>query len=75
MIDRFGLDSKGLISIAEIIHDIDLKDDKYGRQEAAGLNILFSGLFMAHSTDEKRIMRGAIILDDMFEYFQRQKVN
>ncbi len=75
MIDRFGLDSKGLIPIAEIIHDIDLKDDKYGRQEAAGLNILFSGLFMAHSTDEKRIMRGATILDDMFEYFKRQKVN
>ena len=75
MIDRFGLDIKGLIPIAEIIHDIDLKDDKYGRQEAAGLNILFSGLFMAHSTDEKRIMRGATILDDMFEYFQRQKVN
>lgn len=75
MIDRFGLDSKGLIPIAEIIHDIDLKDDKYGRQEAAGLTILFSGLFMAHSTDEKRIIRGATILDDMFEYFQRQKVN
>ncbi len=75
MIDRFGLDSKGLIPIAEIIHDIDLKDDKYGRQEAAGLTILFSGLFMAHSTDEKRIMRGATILDDVFEYFQRQKVN
>ena len=63
------------IPIAEIIHDIDLKDDKYGRQEAAGLNILFSGLFMAHSTDEKRIMRGTTILDDMFEYFKRQKVN
>ncbi len=40
MIDRFGLNSKGLIPIAEIKHDIGLKDDKYGRQEAAGLNIL-----------------------------------
>ncbi len=75
MIDRFGFNSKGFIPIEKIIHDIDLKVDKYGRQEAAGLNILFSGLFMAHSTDEKRIMRGATILDDMFEYFKRQKVN
>jgi len=54
---------------------MDLQDDKYGRQEAAGLNILPSELIIADSTEEKRIMRGAIILDDMFEYFQRQKVN
>ena len=35
MLKRFGLsENKGLREIAEIVHDIDLKDDKFHRLEA-----------------------------------------
>ena len=36
MIKRFGLHDRGLFPLAEIIHDIDLKDTKYGRVETDG---------------------------------------
>ncbi|HKY29596.1 MAG TPA: chromate resistance protein ChrB domain-containing protein, partial [Pyrinomonadaceae bacterium] len=38
MVKRFGLTHiKGLQELGEIVHDIDLKDDKFQRREAAGL--------------------------------------
>ena len=45
LIKRFGLgDDRALGEIAEIVHDIDLKDDKFNRLEAAGLNATVTGL-------------------------------
>lgn len=69
MIERFRLDDPALIKIAEIIHDIDLKDGKFARQETAGINALFSGLSMAHQKDEERLERGSVILYELYEYF------
>jgi hypothetical protein len=38
---RFGSsDDKGLRELAEIVHDIDLKDDKFHRLEGAALNAI-----------------------------------
>ena len=37
LLERSGLDDPGLQAIAEIVHDIDLKDAKFGRDEAAGI--------------------------------------
>ena len=36
LLARIGLDDPALTAIAEIVHDIDLKDEKFGREEAAG---------------------------------------
>lgn len=72
MVQRFRLDDPAFAPIAEIIHDIDLKDEKFGRQEAPGLNLLFSGIAMAHEKDEERLERGSVILDQLYEYFRRQ---
>ena len=72
MVDRFCLDDPALIPIGEIIHDIDLKDQKFGRQEAPGISTLFSGIAMAYDQDEKRLERGLAILDEMHEYFSRR---
>jgi hypothetical protein len=45
MLKRFGLgDDPGLCGIAEIVHDIDLKDRKFTRKEAAGLDTVVTGL-------------------------------
>src|SRR2546427_1283283 len=45
LLKRFALsDSKGLREIAAIVHDIDLKDDKFHRLEDAGLNAIINGL-------------------------------
>ena len=36
MIDRLAIKSSALSPIAEIVHDIDMKDSKFGRPEIGG---------------------------------------
>jgi hypothetical protein len=72
MIRRLGLDQKLYATLAEIVHDIDLKDEKFGRPETAGIKTLFSAIVTAHPTDQERIEIGGKILDDLFEHYKRQ---
>lgn len=65
-----GLDDPALGAVAEIIHDIDLKDGKYGRDEAAGIRTLISGIASAHNDDTERLRRGAAVFDDLYESFR-----
>ena len=70
LLQRAGLDDPALAAIGEIIHDIDLKDGKFGREETAGIRTLMSGIAAAHRDDEQRLARGAAVLDDLYEYFK-----
>jgi hypothetical protein len=73
LIQRVGLDDPALVPIAEIVHDIDLKDSKFGRQETIGIERLIAGIAMAHKDDEIRLTRGTAVFDDLYEYFRRKR--
>ena len=69
-----GLESdRALQAIAEIVHDIDLKDGKFAREEAAGIKTLVAGICMATADDEERLARGKGVLDDLYRYFQKKR--
>ena len=72
LIERTGINDPAVGPIAEIVHDIDLKDSKFGRQETAGIDRLIAGIAMAHKDDESRLNRGAAVFDDLYEYFKRK---
>jgi hypothetical protein len=72
LIERTGHNEPALGPIAEIVHDIDLKDSKFGRQETTGIDRLIAGVAMAHKDDENRLARGAAVFDDLYEYFKRK---
>jgi hypothetical protein len=63
--DRFGLTDRAIQSIAEIVHDIDLKDSKFKRQETHGIDLLIAGIAMAHRDDETRLQRASAVFDDL----------
>jgi hypothetical protein len=73
LLARLGLEDAALRPIAEIVHEIDLKDAKFGRPETPGIDRLIAGLAMAHREDEDRLARGAAIFDDLYEYFRRKR--
>jgi len=73
LIDRIGLADPALAPIAEIVHDIDLKDSKFGRQETIGIERLIAGIAMAHKEDETRLTRASLVFDDLYEYFKRKR--
>ena len=55
------------------MHDIDLKDGKFGREETAGIAGLIAGIVLAHPDDEQRLTRGAAVFDDLYQYFRNKK--
>jgi hypothetical protein len=69
---RFALDEPALREIAEIVHDVDLKDGKFSRPEAAGLDRLVAGIAIRHSDDEARLKDGAAALEALYAYFKRK---
>ena len=73
LLSRAGLTDPALQAIAEIVHDIDLKDSKFGRDETDGIKALIAGVVMAHRSDEDRLTRGGAIFDDLCEYFSKQR--
>ena len=72
LMTRTGLRDPALTAIAEIVHDIDLKDAKFGREETAGITTLIAGLAMETAEDDARIARGGEILDSLYAYFRKK---
>jgi hypothetical protein len=66
LLRRFGLDDPALAEIAEIVHDIDLKDDKFEREEAAGIERVLAGIAATTPADEARLARGAELFDGLY---------
>src|SRR5829696_8376596 len=72
LIDRAGLkNDRGLAALAEIVHDIDLKDGKFGRPEAEGIRTLIAGICNGTQDDDERLARGAAVFDDLYRSFVR----
>ena len=72
LLARTGLRDAGLVAIAEIVHDIDLKDSKFQREETSGIARLIDGIAMSHKDDDVRLGRAAAIFDDLYENFRRK---
>jgi len=73
LVDRFRLADPGLSTIAEIVHDIDVKDGKFARAEAPGVAALIAGIAIAERNDEARIALGGRMLDALLELYRRKR--
>ena len=73
MVKRFGLSEvKGLRELGEIVHDVDLKDDKFQRLEAAGVNAVINGLGETCPDDRKRLQQATVIFDSLFRSLDKR---
>ena len=63
----------GFQAVAEFVHDIDLKDGKFGREETAGVASLLSGVAAANPDDDKRIAQGEPIFNNLYQYFRSKR--
>jgi len=73
MLKEFGLtDDAGLRSLAEIVHDLDLKDQKFNRSEAAGLGAVIRGLADTLKDDRKLAQHCCPVFDGLYELLGRE---
>jgi hypothetical protein len=72
LLGHAGLEDPALQAIAEIVHDIDLKESKFERPETTGIGHLIAGIAMNHAGDEARLARGEAVFADLYAYFRRK---
>jgi hypothetical protein len=66
---RFGVTQPGVSEIGELIHDLDIKDERYGRPETPGVSAQLQGITLLHEDDEPRILAGTALLESLLRYF------
>jgi hypothetical protein len=68
---RYRPDDVALQAVAEVVHDLDLKDEGFGRPEAPGLKRLLDGLCAGTSDDPERIRKALPLFDALYAGFQQ----
>ncbi len=72
LLQRLKLNHPALRPVAEIVHDIDLKDGKFDRPETAGIERLITGICTVHKDDEARLARASAIFEDLHGSYARR---
>jgi hypothetical protein len=65
-------DDPALRYIADMVHDIDLRDAKFAREETPGFTALITGICLQNREDEARLAAGTAMLDALHRAFQQR---
>jgi hypothetical protein len=57
LLARMGSEDSALRHIADMVHDIDLRDAKFAREELTGFTALITGICLDHRDDDGRLAR------------------
>ncbi len=69
---EYDLRDPVLSEIAEIVHDADLMDEKYGRPESEGLDAVIRGMQLVLPDDPTLIRYTDAIFDGLYTYLSRE---
>jgi hypothetical protein len=73
LLERFALEDPVLHSIAEVVHAIDLRDGKFAREDAPGVERVLAGIARAHPDDTARLERGRQLFDELYASFDGER--
>ena len=68
---EYDLDDPVLREIAEIVHDADLMDEKYGRPESEGLDAIVRGMQLSLPDDQALIGHTDVLYEGLYAYLGR----
>ena len=72
LLTEAGLKDSALSAIAEIVHDLDLKDGKFDRPEAEGVRQILAGLTLTTEDDDARLNQATTLFDNLYRSFQQR---
>lgn len=69
---EYALTDYVLTEIAEIVHDADLMDEKYGRAESEGLDAIVRGMQLSTADDYELTRHTDVLFDGLYAYLGRE---
>src|SRR5262249_176594 len=71
LVKRFGIKDRRVKIIAEIVHEADLGDGKFTRNEATGVDLAINALVEATADDHDLLERGMAIFEGLYTVLKR----
>ena len=65
----FKIQEAAVARIATIVHDLDLKDNRFGAPEAATVGHVIDGLQFAHADDDTLLAQGMALFESLYRSF------
>jgi hypothetical protein len=72
LVRRFGIQDRAVRKIAEMVHDADLDDDKFQRNECIGIDRVLKGWAREGLPDEEILRRGCQCFDALYTFLQHR---
>src|SRR5262249_53602011 len=72
LVKRFGIKDRRVRAIAEIVHEADLHDGKFTRNEATGADLAINALVEATADDDDLLERGMAIFEGLYTVLKRK---
>lgn len=69
--DVFAVQQPAVARIAAIVHDLDLKDNRFGAPEAVTVGNVIEGLQFAHADDDTLLAQGMVLFESLYRSFDR----
>ena len=66
----FGIAAPALSRIAAIVHDLDLKDGRFGAPEYSTVGAMIEGLQLAYQDDQALLEHGMTLFDSLYRSFE-----
>lgn len=67
----FAIQEPAIARLATIVHDLDLKDGRFGAPEAATVGTVIDGLQLAHADDQTLLEHGMSLFDSLYRAFEQ----
>ncbi len=69
LMKAFGIEDRAVKTLAEIVHDVDLKDKKFNRPEAPGVDAVIRALAGSVHDDHRLLETGSALLDALYAFY------
>jgi len=66
LVRSFALKDPALAKVVEIVHDLDVKEDRYRRAEAAGVEEILEGVRRTAADDDDALKRGMAVFEMLY---------
>jgi hypothetical protein len=67
----FNLDQSAVARLAALVHDLDLKDGKFGAPEAASIGAVIDGLQLTYADDDELLGQGITLFEALYRTFDQ----
>jgi hypothetical protein len=71
----FAIADPAVVRIAQIVHDLDLKDGRFGTADAATIGTLIEGLQLTTTEDGPLLERGILLFESLYRAFAQPAQN